>query len=235
MRLLVFSFFLLLLSGCELPMAEVRELPEPPTLKVPVVVKAALDAEWVKVSPATGFSIYAGHSTEFVVSSALRDTSGLQVSGGDGIRVSSPSSGVYLVNSTTVGQGYLQIDYDSIKTMYYPIMVHPTPDPAAVLGSLGNQGQIMRDNLESSVWVKLRTIKGLPKDHCEVLSFSMERISKIRLWDKWQFLGNGREEFLYDKIKAMETGDLLIFDSIRARCQGDVTVRLLNPMVFTIK
>jgi len=235
MRLLVFSSLLLLLFGCELTMAEMRELPEPPTLEVPVVVKATLDEEWVNVSPATGFSIYAGHSTEFNVSSALRDTYALQVSGGDGIKVSSPSPGVYMVSSSTVGQGYLQVAYDSTKTMNYPIMVYPTPDPVAILGNFGNQGKIVRKDLESSVWIKLRTINGLPKDHCEVLSFSMEKISRIGLRDKWQFSGNGREDDLYDKLKDLETDDLLIFDKIRVRCQSDLRGRVLNPMVFSIQ
>lgn len=234
LRLLAFlSLFLLL--RCEMPMAEVRELPEPPTLEVPVVVQATLDAKWVNVSPATGFSIYAGHSTEFIVSTALQDTFGLQVSGGDGISVVQSSPGVYEVSSEVVGRGYIQLDYDSIKTINYPIMVRPVPAPVAVLGEWGNRGTIIRENIEHSLWVTLRPVDGLDKNHCRIFGYIMEKISPAGLRETSSFYGNGRQDSLYHKVKALDSGDLLIFDGIRARCQGDVRVRLLNPMVFTIK
>ncbi|WP_273444519.1 hypothetical protein [Neolewinella agarilytica] len=234
MRLLTLLSVLLLL-GCEMPMAEIRELPEPPTLEVPVMIKATVDKEWVSLKPHKGFSIYVGVTKEFSVSSGIKKPLGLQVSGGDGISVVQSSPGIYEVSSQIVGLGYIQLDYDSINTINYPVMVHPVPAPIAVLGEWGNQGILKRENITLPLWVSLQPVPGLEKDHCEILSFSMERISRIGLREISGFNSSTPKNRLVEKIKSLEANDLLLFDGIRARCKGDVRVRLLNPMVFTIK
>jgi len=235
MRLLVSFSLLMLLFGCELPMAEVRELPEPPTLEVPVMIKATVDKEWVSLRPHKGFSIYVGVTKEFSVSSGIKESLGLQVSGGDGISVLQSSPGVYEVSSDEVGLGYILLDYDSINTINYPVMVYPVPSPIAVLGEWGNQGTIIRDNVQLPLRVSLQPVLGLEKDHCEILSFTLEKISTIGLRETSGFNSRTPKNRLVEKIKSLDTNDLLIFDGIRARCKGDVRVRLLNPMVFSIK
>lgn len=226
---------LLLLLRCELPMAEMRALPEPPTLEVPVVVKAAVNKDWVNLQPTSGLNIYVDAATEFMILSGLEGSRNIKVSGGDGISVVQTAPRVYEVSSALVGLGYIQLDYDSIETIHYPVMVRPIPDPIAVLSGWGNRGTIKRENVEHSLYVSLRPVDGLEKNHCRVFGYTVEKIPQTGLRETSSFYGNGKQDSLYHKVKAFEAGDLLIFDGIRARCKGDTRVRLLNPMVFTIK
>ena len=161
----------------------------------------------------------------------------VSVSNSEGAIVSKKGNGDYIVkiiretkedelcSITATGQGFS--DKQEYKVRYLP-------DPEAKAGSY-KSGNISANKFRSIK--KLNApIEDLPLDlSCKVLGFSVTRITAKGEMERHENVGSTYNVNTSQVSRKAKTGDVYLFQDIKAKCPGDINERTLNPLVLNIK
>ena len=151
----------------------------------------------------------------------------------DDVKVIQYEDGTYNLLPRKAGIVIIKVQPRGHAIQEIPYRVKRIPDPVAKLG-FKDGGKITLEELKQQKGVDA-SIWPFELGKCTVISFEMTWQSKNKDPRSVVNLGGDFSPEAWQVIDLVESGDVLYFDEIKAKCTGDAGARKINSMIFKIK